>query len=55
MDIRDTRTGRCLLEGPLDGPAAISATGAGGALAAENIVQRCAFWNSEKIQEQLGV
>lgn len=44
-----------VLGGHLEGPAVISAKGARGALAAENIVQRCAFWNSEKIQEQLGV
>lgn len=44
-----------VLGGPLDGPAVVSAKGGGGVLPAEKIVQRCTFWNSEKIQEQLGV
>ena len=39
-----------VLGDPLDGPAAISAMGAGGALAAEKIVQRCAFWNPKEVQ-----
>lgn len=44
-----------VIGGPPYGPASVSFAGTGGALDAEKLVLRCAFWNSEKVQGQLGV
>lgn len=41
-----------IIGGPNDGMAAVSSSGEG-VLASEDLIERCAFWNSQSVQDQL--